>query len=739
MPGNYLKGNAMLKTNKRRTILIVDDDSISRIIAKQMLEADYNILEAENGAEALKILEKNDVSLILSDIQMDELDGWDLMQAITKADRFKDTPVILMTADVSIKTEVKALDMGASDILFKPFVPKLMLSRINNALATQDAIRLSEQQRYYEMRLKMAEHDDLTDLYNKQKFYKCVRERLDDDPEGSYAIIMWDTDNFKIFNDTLGVEAGDKLLRDIADALRETSSEDTIYARYEADKFVICAKTDAGRIQKSVDTALEWFENYHTFFKLTGRIGIYVIEDTSLEVSIMCDRALLAIRSIKESYTTRVAYYDNKIRDKIIEEQELSNDMNQALANDEFVLHFQPQYNYATNELVGAEALVRWQHPTKGLLYPDSFIPLFERNGFISALDKYVWEKSCQYLHSWLNNNKKMVPVSVSVNISRRDIDNPELCDELTALVKKYGLPKSSLKLEITETAYVDNPEHLIELVGEPQDRGFTLEMDDFGSGYSSLNTLKDVPVDVLKLDTKFLSKSKDDSRRGNILSSVIRMAHRLNLPVIAEGVETKEQADYLKSIGCHFMQGYLFSRPMPADDFEKLLVDLKTGKTDMYKDIEYDGVAAFWDPSAQMTLLFNSFVGGAAIFEYHSGRLEILRANDEYFLHVHTGNPADSYKALNILDYMTAESRSDFENMLKAASLHDPDAHCITKGSPDKYDHDVWIMNRAKMLTDEIDGQIFYITVEDITDAVNREQNYKARIQELEDELKKR
>ncbi|MCI2061631.1 MAG: EAL domain-containing protein [Eubacteriaceae bacterium] len=726
----------MLKTNMGRTILIVDDDSISRIIAKQMLEAEYNILEAENGAEALKILEKSDVSLILSDIQMDELDGWELMQAITKADRFKDIPVILMTADVSIRTEVKALDMGASDILFKPFVPKLMLSRINNALATQDAIRLSEQQRYYEMRLKMAEHDELTDLYNKQKFYKCVRERLDEDPAGSYAIMMWDTDNFKIFNDTLGVEAGDKLLCDIADALRSRNTEGTIYARYEADKFVICTKTEDNRISKAVDAALEWFDNYHTFFKLTGRIGIYVIENPGLEVSIMCDRALLAIRSIKESYTSKVAYYDNKIRDKIIEEQELSNDMNQALANNEFVLHFQPQYNYATKELIGAEALVRWQHPTKGLLYPDSFIPLFERNGFISSLDKYVWERSCRYLSNWLNNDNKMVPVSVSVNISRMDIDNPALCDDLTSLINKYHLPQSALKLEITETAYVDNPEHLIELVRELQDRGFTLEMDDFGSGYSSLNTLKDVPVDVLKLDTKFLSKANDDSRSGNILSSVIRMAHRLNLSVIAEGVETKEQADYLKSVGCRFMQGYLFAKPMPAEEFEKLLIDLKIGRADIYKDIEYDGMAAFWDPSAQMALLFNSFVGGAAIFEYHGECLEILRANDEYFRHVHPGDPADSYKAANILDYMTDESRENFIAMLEAASVHDPNAHCITKGSSDKYDHDIWILNRARMLTDELDGKIFYITVEDISESVIKEQKYRARIRELEEQL---
>ena len=245
-------------------------------------------------------------------------------------------------------------------------------------------------------------------------------------------------------------------------------------------------------------------------------------------------------------------------------------------------MYFQPQVNYDDGKLVGVEALARWNHPREGLISPDRFIPLFEKNGFILKLDTYVWEHSCRYLREWMNRaGGEVLPLSVSVNISRYDVYTPGLCETLKDLVEKYRLPASALRLEITETAYMDDPSQMLDVVKELQGAGFVVEMDDFGAGYSSLNTLKDVPVDVLKLDVRFLTKSENDARGGMILSSVVRMAGWLNLPLIAEGVESKHQADYLKSLGCCYMQGYYFGRAMPAEKFTDWLKDNEWGTVD--------------------------------------------------------------------------------------------------------------------------------------------------------------
>ena len=288
------------------------------------------------------------------------------------------------------------------------------------------------------------------------------------------------------------------------------------------------------------------------------------------------------------------------MRSDIVKEQKLSSEMVEALENGQFEVYYQPQYDYENNSLVGAEALVRWNHPEKGMISPAVFIPMFERNGFITVLDEYVWEKACQDLRKWMDDKEKYIPISVSVNISRIDIYNPNLCKTLKNLVKKYNLNASALKLEITESAYMQSPEQLINVTKDLRANGFIVEMDDFGAGYSSLNILKDVPVDILKLDVNFLSKGEDDSKGGHILSSIIRMAHWLNIPVIAEGVETKEQADYLKSLSCVYMQGYYFSKPLPKNEFEKILVKSEVGDTKKYSSTNLEGIAEFWNPSAR-------------------------------------------------------------------------------------------------------------------------------------------
>lgn len=458
----------------------------------------------------------------------------------------------------------------------------------------------------------------------------------------------------------------------------------------------------------------------------------------------MCDRALLALRSVKGSYSNKLAYYDGSLRNRLLDEQELIGSMQAAIDREEFVLYFQPQYNYDTGELVGAEALVRWNHPTRGMLSPGVFIPLFENNGFISTLDEYIWEHSCRTMRRWLDDADRLVPVSISVNISRLDIYNPNLCQTLKSLVEKYSLPPSYLKLEITESAYMETPEQLIEVVSTLQSMGFTVEMDDFGSGYSSLNTLKDVPVDVLKLDMKFLSIGDNDSRGGNILSSIIRMARWLQLPVIAEGVETKEQADYLNSIGCSFMQGYYFSKPVPDPEFEALLINSKLGgaRVAVIESTSTGPSAAFWDASAQTTLIFNQFVGGAAIMEYRGGNLEALRINDRYIQALGTTRADYFSTQTHILDHILEDSRPLYVDMLERAISTGQAAECEVVSQPFRQGgKPFWIHNRAHVLASSGGSYLFFIATENISQRKELERGgrlrgYQDAVMELFDEV---
>ncbi len=344
------------------------------------------------------------------------------------------------------------------------------------------------------------------------------------------------------------------------------------YGYLEADHFAACLPADALDIEALVAHARAFLTAHQPGFTFTPRFGAYLVEEADIggDIGSICDKALLALRSLKGKYGEYYKYYDASMRDKLLEEQEIIGEMADALASGQFDIYLQPQYNHATGALVGAEALVRWFHPTKGMIPPGRFIPVFERNGFIAKLDEYVWERACRLLRAWMDEG--LSPVPVSVNISRVDIYNPALCDTLVNLLKTYDLPPALLRLEITETAYVDNPSQLIDVVMRLRAAGFYMEMDDFGSGYSSLNSLKDVPVDLVKLDMRFLTSAGYEGRGGVVLSSVVRMMQWLDLGVMAEGVETHSQADYLKSIGCELVQGYLYAKPMAVEAFEKLL-----------------------------------------------------------------------------------------------------------------------------------------------------------------------
>lgn len=719
-------GEIRTSENKNTKILVVDDAPVSLAILDKVLSSEYTVLKAEGGTEALDILSHGGISLILADVIMPEMSGLELLETIRAEDSYAAIPVMMITAVGNTANEIEALRLGAVDVVRKPFVPEILLARVRNLLVLSDSIRTAELNRKNQIRLKKQEEilrsierDDLTGVLTRQAFYHHVRSYLDTHSTQKLEMILFDLDNFSIVNDMMGVKAGDRLLSDIGHEILNYQAFTTdipIVGHLEADHF---AALHDPKKQSAEDTFVyikKWMSDYENKYHVNCRLGVYSIEDKSIEPAVMCDRALLAVRSTKGNFTVRFARYDDSIRKKLLEEQALTEEMLPALKEGQFVVYYQPQVNYSAGAVIGAEALVRWAHPKKGLLAPGIFLPLFERNGLITQLDNYVWECACRQLAIWYKTDGADT-VPVSVNISRMDIYGEDLCLRLTNLVDKYQIPRKLLHLEITESAYVGDSKRLIEIVKKLSEAGFSIEMDDFGSAYSSLNMLKDIAVDVLKLDMKFLSDTMYSSRSGNILSSVVRMARWLKTPVIAEGVETKQQADYLLSIGCLYMQGYYFSKPIPLRKYEEYLKDSPFGKTDKYKEVNISDAEKFWDASTQTTLIFNSYVGGAIILERTGDALEMLRANDEFFKVIRITRDEYLPMMLDIWQRFDADTRSQFEQMLDQAAGGEKDTAYDLRSLPFHEGSSAeWTRNRAKLLAKNGTSEIFYVLVDNIT-----------------------
>lgn len=478
------------------------------------------------------------------------------------------------------------------------------------------------------------EYDELTGLLNRNAFCRkvdsVVRKNPADAVGGRYAMVYFDVLRFKAINDMFGMAEGDRLLCFVADLITRLIPKKDLACRIDSDRFIFFTNTYGEALETLIECLLDGLTAFDLPFAIACNVGVYVTVGADISAVSMMDRAILAQSTIKGSYTVKCNYYTEAMRNDLLSEQEISGIMEGALAEKQFFVYYQPQYNHATGSLVGAEALVRWKHPERGLISPGLFIPIFERNGFITRLDLYVFEQVCCFLRKCIDRGYSVIPISS--NFSQYDIFQPRFVEKLEELRMKYDVPVKYLRVEITESAIVGGSERVNEIVKCLRECGYVVEMDDFGSGYSSLNVLREVDLDVIKLDMLFLSEKANNNRGGTILSSIVRMAKWLDMPVIAEGVETMGQADFLRSIGCEFIQGYLYSKPLPEEEFESLLnkamVDVTMLQENRNQTLEAHN---FWEPKSQETLIFSDFVGGAAIFEYHNGRAEILRVNKKY------------------------------------------------------------------------------------------------------------
>lgn len=473
--------------------------------------------------------------------------------------------------------------------------------------------------------------DAATGLLGKEAFFDEAAAYLRHSGARDVSIVCFDVDHFKLFNDLHGLDCGDELLRYLGRALALRFSPDGAQplARLAADTFALCATgIRPERVERIlVDISSECPNGIDAIV----RAGVYRIEDPASPVSIMCDRAVIALRTVKGSYFDRVALYDPGMREALVLEREVVAGIESALREDRIELFLQPKCNIRTGKIVGAEALARWRHPERGIVAPGEFIPLIERNGLVCSLDLRVWEKTAAWIRGLIDEGVQLVPVSV--NVSRADIYLVDVAAELHALVERYGIEPSLIEVEITESAYSERPDRIVAAFDELAERGFTVLMDDFGSGYSSLNMLKDINVDVLKIDMRFLDR--DDRRSKDIMESVIRMARWLDLPVIAEGVETREQVNFLLDVGCSYAQGYYYARPMEAAAFEALLTD---GSKVQHEQCALQDarrpILDFRDLLHENTIsdrMLSSIIGSVALYSYADGDLRLIRGNEAY------------------------------------------------------------------------------------------------------------
>ncbi len=623
--------------DKSKVLLVVDDkekcSELCNILDDEFLVAAER--DAKSGIKAIGSSEEK-IALIIVDLAGTPNGNNDFITMCMDCRTLHKIPIIVSFDMNASDEEVNsAINCGAWDFIRRPYNGELIRFRVNNII-TANEISVYREIKYRE------NYDTMTGLYNRTKFFEETRKVIDNNPDMTFAFIRFDIYKFQLVNQFYGVAEGDKLIKfiandmgqDVAEAQSEYGSDGkrvACYGHIEVDVFCCCVPFE------SREKLLMYFknmrlrlENYGLNFVILPVFGVYIVEDRSLTINEMYDRANLASKKCKGNYIENYAFYDDEMGRSIIDEQMIVNEMSMALEQEQFALYLQPKYEIKHNTLVGAEVLVRWLHPEKGMISPGMFIPIFERNGFIRQLDNYVWEHTCILLRRWLDEGKK--PDPVSVNMSRISLYNPKLVDIICGLVEKYDVPPALMQLELTESAFMDNPVVIRETMRSLQEHGFTVLMDDFGSGYSSLNALKDMSLDIIKMDMRFLSKTEYPERSKCIMASVVRMAKWLKMSVTAEGVETKDQLDFLKSIGCEYIQGFYFAKPMSVEDYEKCAFQQLPHHNDKIMGKKVSDSNTIYAYNDQMNALFSNMFQPVALYEYCEGNIEVIRVNSAYY-----------------------------------------------------------------------------------------------------------
>ncbi len=475
----------------------------------------------------------------------------------------------------------------------------------------------------------MKEYDRLTGIYNFMTFLAETRIMLDSNTDSEFAVLVLDIERFKVINEMFSMAKGDEVLKNVANGFAQcVIKAGGIYGRLGSDRFVCCIPKefyDEDEIKSYLSFDISRGEGSYRVYM---QAGVYFVTERDIDVIKMCDRALMALKGIKGHYSEKIAVYSENERFNLVETQQLISDLDRGIRNKEFRIVVQPVYRIKDNTMAAGEVLVRWEHPTLGLLMPGRFVPTFEKNYVITRLDKYVWEEACILIRRMIDSTDVVIPLSI--NVSRVDLLLEDVVSILENLVLKYDIPHEYLRIEITESAYMDNPQKLIDTITELKEKGFIVLMDDFGAGYSSFNTLKDLSFDVLKIDKKLIDEIDNSEKAGSVVVSIIRMARWLGMKVVAEGIEKCSQANLLRNIGCDYLQGYLYSKPVDVEVFlDKKNEAVTIANMQVKNTLSLENVFTTKDLYTRM--FFEELIGPLAMFELEGEDFRFVESNEQF------------------------------------------------------------------------------------------------------------
>ncbi len=569
------------------TILVIEDvETLREEIMETLSYEGFDVLGAENGVVGVQIAKNYLPNLIICDIAMPELDGYGTLVALREDPKTAMIPFIFLTAMTEKVDMRQAMQLGADDYLTKPFTSSELLGAIGSRLQKYNSVK----EHYYD-EIKavgdkyeyLSRHDGLTQLPNRNLFNEALSQAILHAKinSKSLALLFLDMDNFNIINNTLGDDIGDQLFKAIAERLKRYTAPCDMVARMRGDEFamIISDITDHLSVkietQKILDLLSRPYNLYGHEVFITSSIGITIFPDDHQEVEGLFKNAELAMYYAKNHGRNSYKLYTPDLNIQSSEYMALANSLHRAIDRHEIGVFYQPLVDLKSGQIVGAEALARWQHPDLGLIMPSKFIPVAEQTGLILRLSELILRMVCEQMRSWQDQgiNYGFIAVNLSGQHFRQDND---LIEMLGKLLQETGVESHHLELELTESIIMQNAEFTIKVLSQLQAMGIKVAIDDFGTGYSSLSYLKHFPVDTLKIDRCFVQDVTTDRHDATISLAIIDLAHSLSLQVIAEGVETVEQMQFLKEHDCDRIQGYFFSPPLPTTEFEKMLVDGK-------------------------------------------------------------------------------------------------------------------------------------------------------------------
>lgn len=550
-------------------ILVVDDQRDMRLMIRSMLEIDgYNVVEAESGEQALELCTGDMPDLVIMDAVMPGIDGFAACRNILMLPGGEQTPVLIATALEDVHTIEQAFSAGAVDYIPKPINFKVLRKRISRLL---DASSAEKNVRH------LVYNDVLTNLLNRTAFMRKLNQLIESPRMNNQmlAVMFVDLDRFKRINESLGHEAGDLLLKKVAERLSGIVRNTDIVARMGGDEFGIildnisAIENLAKVAEKLCKRMAEPMQFMGQRVYVTVSVGISVFPgdgSTASELVRFADTAMFKVKEKRNGFQ----FYESGMEKLIAQKMYMENELRNALKKNEFIMYYQPQMELGTGRISGMEALIRWQHPKRGMVPPLEFILLAEETGLIIELGEWVLRHTCMQIREWLD--KGYTPLQFAVNLSGRQFEDGHLTQKIDSILNETGVPPGLLELEITESAIMENPDAAIPILEEIKNMGISLAIDDFGTGHSSLNYLRKFPIDILKIDRSFVKDVMTSAEEAAIVKGIIALAKSLNLKVIAEGVETEEQKTFLLNSACDFIQGYYLYKPLAGDVFEKTI-----------------------------------------------------------------------------------------------------------------------------------------------------------------------